>query len=79
MTTTQTRIEAAAINAAISIARLAPREHVDIDLGNRLSHARAALVEANRRNDLFAAACAVEQMERAVMERPAAEIAVSAN
>ena len=43
-------------------------EDADIDMGNRIRNARIALIRANQRRDLFAAACAVEQLERAVQE-----------
>ena len=68
MTSTQHHIDIAAITAATAIARLALIEDADIDMGNRIRNARIALIRANQRRDLFAAACAVEQLERAVQE-----------
>ncbi|HQV16287.1 MAG TPA: hypothetical protein PK620_15345 [Denitromonas sp.] len=63
------KIRSAAITAAIRIAKAAPHEQADLELASRLRGARTALIEANARNDFFAAACAVEQMERAVEYR----------
>ena len=51
-----------------AIARFALIETADLDMGNRIRRARVALIRANQRRDLFAAACAVEQLERAVQE-----------
>ena len=68
MTTTQHRIDSAALSAAAAIARFALIETADLDMGNRIRRARVALIRANQRRDLFAAACAVEQLERAVQE-----------
>lgn len=67
---TQARITAAA-DDAIRVLSLPASQSADLLMSGRISAARTQLADANRRADLFAAACAVEALQRAVEDRAA--------
>ena len=62
----QARISHSAIDAAIELLAVPSTLPIDTTLSERIRSARLALRAANDSGDIFAAACAVEQLQDAI-------------